>query len=305
VGRVHKALVESVEIRNQEIRIKAPESVGEYSAVVEVRSRLLRKLGRTIRFYNPEIVRVEVRSLPLLVDQSGALTRTDEGFELHTDRLTPDADLFVINVNYRLRGSGFLDAIVRRDYDLDPRSTESHSEYWMSAQLRHLNLLQSRYGRIDLRDVDFRVDVAIHQDVLTSVPRAFIHELEVVSRLIHETEREKKVRLALDHLRTRSGTVTGKESEILAQIQDLFAPSRFRAFVDVKNAFRYADVRKGLDYFGRIPFPTFPRQVTVVSRTDLSLDKPAAHGTLIYKKADFQKTLAEIFPDALWRHSSD
>ena len=42
-------------------------------------------------------------------------------------------------------------------------------------------------------------------------------------------------------------------------------------------------------------FPTWPKNVTVVSRTDLNLEKCAAEGVLVYKKAAFLESVAKVF----------
>ena len=59
--------------------------------------------------------------------------------------------------------------------------------------------------------------------------------------------------------------------------------------------FRYSDCIRGKELYDAIPFPTFPKSIKIVSRTDLSLDKPANEGRLIYKKKNFQKKISKIF----------
>ena len=87
----------------------------------------------------------------------------------------------------------------------------------------------------------------------------------------------------------------GREQEVLMDLQDIFEPLQFCTFVDVKSPFRYSDCIRGKEFYDKIPFPTFPKTMKVISRTDLSLDKPAAEGRLIYKKKDLQDKISEVF----------
>ena len=75
--------------------------------------------------------------------------------------------------------------------------TEAKNEYWMHAQLKNLRALQTNYGKLDLQDVDFFVDVAVHQDIKTKIPKTFTADLEIIEKWILEKERGKKVALSM------------------------------------------------------------------------------------------------------------
>ena len=93
----------------------------------------------------------------------------------------------------------------------------------------------------------------------------------------------------------RKRKAKGKELlEILRRMQKLFSSRVFRNFVDVKRDFRYYDCLRGTDYYS-LPFPTWPKFMTVISRTNLDLRKPAAVGILEYKRKDFRKAVEKIF----------
>lgn len=300
-GKVNETLKRESRIESEEVTLDCGVGLAVYSVVIGVKPGVSRWVNRTIRFPLPNIVRFEVRSLGTFALETQAVHRTaDGGWEVFTPALS-DADRFVVKVEYTVDGNGFLDALVHRNHDRDPRVTGSQEEYWMAAQFRHLDVLKNKYGRIDLRDIDFRVDVAVNQALKTAVPRSFVRELEVISSMIREKERGKKIRLAFEHLRTRNQGATGREAEILADIQAVFTVSKFQRFVEVKDEFRYADLQRGAKAYTQIPFASLPEHMTVVSKTDLSLSKPAANGKLIYRKAEFEKTIQELFPDTMRR----
>ena len=77
-------------------------------------------------------------------------------------------------------------------------------------------------------------------------------------------------------------------------MQTLFLPNKFSTFVNVKEDFSYYDCERGLNFYDKLPFPTWPRTMKVVSRTDLNLNKLTATGSLLYKKDDFLDKIKKI-----------
>lgn len=293
--RIYKALFEVSKITSQEIRVKCPDNIGEYSVAFEIRRGLLKRLKRKIPFDHPDLRRVSMHSTPLMKSESDAIVYTENGFEILLDKLSKDTDTFWATIEYDIKDKKFLDELVQRDRQTES-ITATKNEYWMHAQLKNLRALQTNYGRLDLQDVDFFVDVAVHQDLKTKIPKPFTEDLEIIAKWISEKEREKKHKLSMAHMRQqRAKRYAGREQEVLKDLQDLFIPEHFCTFIDVALPFRYSDCIRGKEFYDKIPFPTFPKAMKVISRTDLSLDKPAAEGKLVYKKMDFQDKISEVF----------
>ena len=53
----------------------------------------------------------------------------------------------------------------------------------MSAQLKHLDLTRQKYFNVNLRDLEFSVDVSVYQDINTKVPGIFRQQLEALVEL--------------------------------------------------------------------------------------------------------------------------
>lgn len=291
------ATVKSTYIRGQELRFLCPEGEVEYSIALEVKGGIRRVFANPLEFKVPELREITIKSFPGLQDGSAAALATTDGIIVLPDRL-PDEELFTLNFRFKLEQPRAIDSLVRKDHERDAKSDQGKEEYWMSAQLRQTAALRTKYGRVDLKDLDLSVNVGVHQDLKDVVPQDFVRQLEIASALVRERERGKKYKLMMQHLRTRPGGLTGKEEETLAEIQALLLPPQFKKFVDVRESFKLSDVIRGADLIAAIPFMSFPKHMTVVSRTNLSLDKPAAEGRLVYKKSDFQKNLAKLFPKA-------
>lgn len=295
--RIYKALFEVSKITSQEIKVKCPDNIGEYSVAFEIRRGLLglKRLKRKIPFDHPDLRRVSMHSTPLMKSESDAIVYTENGFEILLDKLSKDTDTFWATIEYDINDKKFLDDLVQRDRQTES-TTEAKNEYWMHAQLKNLRALQTKYGRLDLQDVDFFVDVAVHQDIKTKIPKPFTEDLEIIAKWISEKERGKKYKLSMEHMRQqKTKRYAGREQEVLKDLQDLFIPEHFRTFIEVASPFRYSDSIRGKEFYDKIPFPTFPKAMKVISRTDLSLDKPAAEGRLVYKKKDFQDKISDVF----------
>ena len=197
-----------------------------------------------------------------------------------------------MDLEYDLSDDFFLDALVDRH---KPRETPGSDEnrYWMISELKHLDVLNSSYGKIDLYDLDFKVDVGISQDLGTKIPKIYREQLKQLIKIAGPLGRDEAMReyFKFRGLKTKK---YGKESlNILGEISKFFLPDKFKGYVDVNADFRYYNCERGTNEF-EIAL-SWPRSMIVISRTDLSLRKPTAKGELVYKKKDFLDQLSELF----------
>lgn len=292
VGRLRK-LLDIATVENQEIRIKCPDSIGQYSVALRVKPGVLRRV-RTLRFPFPQLTRLEVRSLPIFKDEHLCVTRGPEEFRVDLDALS-DNEFFLFDFEFRLDDKQYLRSLVHRDHQRESFG-DDQDRFWIQAQLKHLKVLETNYGVIDLRDVDLRVDVGIHQDLKAAIPRAFVEGMEIGAKLLREPNRSKKAALAMEHMRQKRSLQNLKDDEVLGILQGFFTSARFATFLSVSNPFRFSEAQRGTEFYDSIPFPVFPKTMKVVSRTDLSLKNPVAEGHLVYRKAEFQRELEEVFP---------
>lgn len=203
-------------------------------------------------------------------------------------------EVYILDTEYKIEDPRFIESLVHREVAKETVTVDS-TEYWMVAQLKFVDVLrEKKYGRIDLRDLDFNVNVGVHQDVNTKVPGVFKEQLEALVKLAGPLGRDEVFR-AIDHMRRIKTRKYGANSiELLGDLVELFAPQVFKKYVDVKPDFHYFDCEKGISVYD-LPWGVWPKFMTVTSRTDLGLEKPAARGTLIYKRKDFSKSLEDIF----------
>jgi hypothetical protein len=281
--RIHDALRGSFHILNQEITIRFPDQVQEVSIAFEATGGVV---GQKIRF--PFGVPNRVRLRPLRVpsaDATSTVALSSDGFEIKTKSMTSN-DTYLLDVEYPIPEPRFIDALVQRNVPSEsPKG--ALSEYWLHAALKHPSVLKTRVGRLDLKDLDFMVDVGIAEHLKTVVPSSLVQELEAGVALLATRNPHEKFRLGRKHAQAMSHRGKGNTMELLGNLQAIFMPDKFRSFVDVKDDFHYGECERGVNFYDTLPIPTWPRTMKVVSRADLSLENPTAKGVLVYRKDDF------------------
>lgn len=63
--------------------------------------------------------------------------------------------------------------------------------------------------------------------------------------------------------------------------------------MEVVKDFRYSNCYKGKEYF-ELPIQIIPKKMHVIARADLTLEKPATEGVLIYKRNQFMEEIKNI-----------
>ena len=279
------------EILNQESTIDVPESTAEYSMFIKIPPDF-RSLRKPIKFDDPSITSISVCSLAhafphtlrdVIVDVVGSQGTV---YILFPERLPSECDMISVTTKYRILDASIIDNLVDRKWAHEPSGPE-RNQYWMTAKLKHPKALSedARYGRFDLEDVDVTVDVGVHNELKT-IPSALVQRVKAFFDVMNITDPRQQYK-ALPRLRhlALSGTA-GKEFRILVDVESLFEPDQFSKYVDVIQDFRYSTCYKGKEFY-ELPIPMIPKKMNVISRANLTLEKPTAEGNLIYKNSVF------------------
>lgn len=280
------------DILNREIEIKVPELIGEYSIALSVTRRLTAKHFSLQFPAESGIFEITVHTMDFFTPIRDFFVFTGDSWRSDVSKLPNGVDKLLIKTRFRLPDASFLENLVRRDVAKEVLGEEKN-EYWLEAQVKFPDTLKSIYGRLDLHDVPFGVDVSVHQDVRNLMPREFVNSLRVQQELARTTDPNRRLRLALDLAKTRT-KFTGKEHSYFSELQDLFMPDKFQSFIAVTRQFKYSTCFRGPDFYDVI-FPTFPKSMQVISRTNLSLENLAADGILTYRKKDLLSSITKIF----------
>jgi hypothetical protein len=290
-GSIDSILRDEFKICGRDITIQCPESIQNYSITFESKKGLFSSNKKRFKFGSVRRVSIRpVRSLQPLYD---AISLTSNGFEIELSKLEPN-ELYMLDAEYYIDDPKFIDSLVYKKVAKEI-PTEDSKEYWIMAQMKQLKTLQQEFGNIELRDIDFGVDVSISQDIKMKVPKVFNEQIDTIVALTKKHGRSEKEKLLRSLLVQQNKKYSGKELDILRELQKLFLASKFRDFVDVKKDFHYSDCIRGVDIYGTLPFPTWPKSMKVICRTDLNFNEPATDGILVYKKKGFTNELDKIF----------
>lgn len=288
---IDKILAEDFKIRGRDMIIECPKSLQKYSLTFESKKKILLPNKKKIRL--GPVRRVSVKPIQSMHPVFSAITLLDDGFEIDLNCLEP-GETYILDMEYIITDPNFVDSLVYKKV-ANETPHDGIQDYWMAAQLKHLNVLRQDFGYVDLRDIDFSVDVSIYQDIKMKIPRIFSQKIETIVRLTQPIGRSEQSKLFKRLVHQQKQKYTGEEMDLLKKLQDLFNSTKFRQFIDIRKDFYYSDCVRGGDFYEKLPFPTWPKSMKVVSRTDLNFENPTANGNLIYKKNSFAEEIGKIF----------
>jgi hypothetical protein len=247
-----------------------------------------------LTFNFPKVQRASLRNGETLNILTPAVNFTDNNVNINSKYLSPNT-IYLLDIECLITDQKFLKSLINKDVAADiPTSNneEGIKEYWLNAELKHPSALKEQQGaHLNLRDLDIDVDVSIGQDIKMTIPGALRAQMEARAQLGKPMGRSEAFKANLRYQVLSRGKYAGKHDEILQHLQDIFTESHFKKYIEVLNDFRYNRSFRGIDYYDKLPIKTWPRNMNVISRTDLSVDKPAAEGILKYKRRDFMEDI--------------
>lgn len=290
--RADSIVSEDFLIDGRELVLECPESVQKYSLLLEPKARSIEQ-GKTLRLESGEVQRASIKQLRGFASIPNTIAVDSGGITIDLSDLQ-SGEQYIVDIEYKINDPRFIDSLVDR-HKLRETPSELMNEYWMVAQMKHLEALKESFNRIDIRNIDFGVDVGIHQDINLTVPSEFKQQIQSIISLLGKSGRSEKFRdfKRFQYLQRRK--YGGRELELLAELQELFLPLSFSRFVEVEKQFYLHACERGTDFYDRLPIPTWPKYMRVVSRTSLNFEQPAADGILRYKKKDFLREVESKF----------
>lgn len=220
-----------------------------------------------------------------------SIAKTPNGFELSIEKIPKNVEGILLTFEYDLRDMSFLGNIVQTNTSKEP--SKERDSYWMHAQLKHLKWFKEKYDRWELQNTEFNVDVAIDNEVKSSIPKDLVRHFELVRKVASATDRNVRARANM-MLSSSRRKIRGDPYSLVSSVATLFNPLQFQRFVEVTPPFKYFNSTKGAEFLD-FPSQVFPRTMNVTCRTKLDLETPAREGELFYKKRDLYNEIKEIF----------
>ena len=291
--RIGKALdkIHALKKEGQGIYIKIPDKICQYDAIVRVQKSGI--ISKNVVFALPEVENIVGTCMPSLHSLHSSIRKIPEGFCLPLESIPDGTDYILLQFQYRISGSDFIFNLIESSVSAEPLEYNDRDEYWMHAALKFPQILQRAYSHLTLEDIDLNVDVAVDNEVKTAVPGFVTKGLRNIRKLLSQSDRNLAHKALITYLQSKRQIGTDIYS-LMAEINSIFLPTRFKNFVDITPPFRYYDSKQGTDFYD-FPGQVLPKAMTVVSRTNLNLQTPAREGKVIYKKRDLFSELQKIF----------
>lgn len=275
--------------------------LGIYSTTVNVGNRFskwVRRVGiPTMKFNAEEVYSIKVfgiKPIPKRID--GAVYINKNQIILDLSKVL-DQDTFRLEVAYRINND-WLSGIVK--YRSSPEPLEHKLKYNLSAQLKDPSSLIGGFSEFDVEEYPVSTNVQIQESINTNMP-SYIKQLSKIDAEIlsdYTPYHGTKV-IALQKKRAALKRLLGKEDMMskLKEIYQLLTPSGFLSYInrELEKDFRLHRCEWGTDVFKALGMMILPRTIEVISRTDLTLKKPAASGAMVYEKGKFSRDVKNVF----------
>ena len=279
-----------IETESKEIFIRAPENIISFSVAFDINRPSL--ISKKLSFSIPNIQRISLYSLVPYFPLPTFQLRGESGLVLKLEDIPKETKNLLLNIEYKISSPRFVSDLVQTNVATETATDQD--AYWMHAALKHPAYLKKLYDNLEVRDIDFNVDVAIYKEIKSVVPRNVIKVLSILRELSSTTDRNRAIRLTFELLKARRRGGSKDPYEIMSQAQTLFMPHHFKRFIEVTPPFRYYDAIVGPNFYDRT-LQILPKTMKVVSRTDLDLNNPAADGKMYYKKRILYDDLSKLF----------
>ncbi|XHH08816.1 MAG: hypothetical protein ACFCUE_14805 [Candidatus Bathyarchaeia archaeon] len=294
--KISKALdsVHALKKEGQGIRINVPERLCQYDTIVKVRKNGI--VSKKVSFQLNEVDSIIGTCMPSLLPMSIIKlsdTNNNTQYVIPLDSVPESTDYIMLQFQYRVLNPNFMANLVQTNVSTEPAEHEDRDEYWMQAAIKFPHILEKAYRHLILEGTELNVDIAIDQELRTSIPPYLSKGLRNIKNVLSQPDRNLAIKALIKYIESRR-KIGDDIYSLVAQVNDLFVPNRFKDFVEVSPPFRYTNAKKGSEFFD-FPGQMFPKSVTVISRTDLNLNNPAKEGKIIYKKSDMCAELEKFF----------
>jgi hypothetical protein len=280
-------------IESRETTISIPERTCQDDIAVKISHPAI--LARKMAFDFPGIIDVGVHALgdgtpPMQLLQSETL-KNPSGFILKIGDVPKGVGYLLFKFEYEIASEDIGGALVRTD--VQPETYGDTDTYWLHACLKHPDVLKEIFRYLQIKDLEFGVDVAVGSVIKSAVPTYFVNQLTALREIASWRDHSSQHIPMTKYIQARR-RLDKDPFQVLSQLQFLMSRDKFRTFVDIPFPYRYYDCELGADY--EVESKIFPNAMKVINRTNLSLkERQAANGTMIFKKKDFHNEVAKLF----------
>lgn len=297
-GKLSKAIVGE---KSDSLRIECMNGLGIYSSTINVESgfsRWVRKLSSPAqKFDSEQVYSVKVYGIKPTPRKINEAVRT-EGNQIILDlQKVLNEDVVRLEVAYKM-DEDWLEGLVRARSSPEP--LQDAQKWNLSAQLKDPNSLIGGFSEFDIEEYPVTARVHLKEQINTNIPSYMKQMAEVEAKILGDYDPRHAMQV-IQLQRRKAGLrhKMGKENLMtkLNEISVFLRPTKFTNYVRMaaEQDFKLHCCEWGSEIFRVLGMMPLPSKMNVISRTDLSLQKPASSGVMIYESSKFEKDIKKVF----------
>ncbi|MCL2477650.1 hypothetical protein [Candidatus Bathycorpusculum sp.] len=287
--------------KEDSLRLECMNSIGVYESTVTVGnafSRWVNKLSkRPFKFDSNGVYNVKIHALKPVLREITNEVKTECNNQIAIDfRKCLNLEMFRIEIHYRMNESS-LNALVHQRSSPEP--FKDGKKYHLSAQLISPRSLTHGFSSVDVKDYPVTARIHIQESIDVALPstKIFKQIRKIEEELLSDQDPHavsKTLQLHRQHRELKKRFEQEKPMQALRELLIFLRPEKFLNYVNVIDDFRLHKCKWGSGLMEVASNISLPQEMDIMTRTDLSLDKPAAKGILEYQETAFAQEVKKI-----------
>jgi len=286
--------------KHESLHVDCKRNIGTHTINIEVEHHfvdwVLKLIKHEKRFDLNDVYNVKVYSLkPRFEIVDDAVYNEGDCIVLDFNKVI-NLDLVKIDIEYRM-DNDFLKSLVRSRSTPEP--LDDAQKFHLSAQLRDPDLLVKNFKSVDLDEYPVTAGVQLQNKIDSEIAPYLSKLSQIEQELItcpNPRDTKKLANLKQEQTRLQRKIKDKKLQDRLEVIAKFLDPSQFLRYVRMEdsNDFRLHKCEWN-ELFQALDLTPLPQKMNVISRTDLSIKKPAKSGSLLYEESKFSTDIRGIF----------
>ena len=274
--------------RAKSIRYNYRESTSEMTFLIEVPDSRRRKFGN---LKIPMSEGYRFKQMFCLPDYNvvDAAHIVDEEYLTFDPGRLPGHDEYIITLNGTVP-SETLNEVVHLKVPKDPKKTGAADKYWIHSAIKRPGVMKEIYDDMKVDDIDIGVQVGVQRCFSNVIPEEVLETFDRTNELLrasNEHDRNQVYKASRRRYEARKQLDTSP-AETADLIRSLASAEHIRDYLSVDKPYRRRNINP------RPPEKSIhPETIAVDVSTDLSLDRKAADGELVFEKKQYENYLKD------------
>jgi hypothetical protein len=287
--------------KSDSLRLDCLNNLGIHTTTIQVGntfSRWVAGISRDIlKFPYDNVYNVKIIELkPAFGEIRDAVQRQENEFVVDFKKCL-QKEMIRLEVQYRMEDD-FLRTIVHDRSSPEPLGEET--KYHLSAQLTDPPSLTKGFSEVDIEEYPVTARIYVKENIDTVVPG--LNDFKAIRRIENEMLSDydprhgvKILKLQKQRYVLRQKILQENPQEALRTLLALLRPTKFQSYLRLEEDFRMHRCVWGSEKLEMSGLIILPENIEVITRTDLSIEKPTARGILHYQVGQFSRDIEKAF----------